>query len=150
VELTGELFLSTSSYTLINKIPIYRYIVLVFSQPEAYAAPAVPAAGGSVTKITYNEYTDGLGDLLAAVYFTVEVGQSTVAALSTSAVVGATTAASTSGAATGTSRVTTGTGSVTGSAASTTATTTNAAGKMGASFTGLAGVAALVGAVIFA
>jgi phosphatidylethanolamine-binding protein (PEBP) family uncharacterized protein len=135
----------------------HRYVVLVFAQPEAYSAPAVPASGGSVTRIRYNEYTDGLGaSPIAAVYFTVEVGTSTVQVSSTSAVSGATSATgSTAGSATGTGTGTTRpTGTASGTSASTTGTTTSTSSAMnlGSRLTGagVAGVAVFVAAALFA
>ncbi|KAG8917593.1 hypothetical protein FRC01_002350 [Tulasnella sp. 417] len=66
----------------------HRYTILLFQQPATFTAPATPAAGSSVTLIDFPAYVQAanLGNPVAGIYFTVEVGTSTVTASPTSAV----------------------------------------------------------------
>jgi hypothetical protein len=120
----------------------HRYTVLLYSQGSSFAAPATPAAGSSVQRIHLADYVKaaGFSDPVAASYFTVEVGTSTVTVESTSAVNTATlsVASSSSAAASGSASASasaSGSASATGSRTSSAATGTpttqpSGAGKM--------------------
>ncbi|KAJ7285583.1 phosphatidylethanolamine-binding protein [Mycena rebaudengoi] len=78
----------------------HRYVVLLYQQPSTFAAPAdlsdlVPG----VSKFDLNAYAkdSGLGNLVAATYFTVEVGTGTISIPATTPVNTATLTASKSG-----------------------------------------------------
>ncbi|KAJ7172736.1 phosphatidylethanolamine-binding protein [Mycena filopes] len=82
----------------------HRYVVLLYAQPTTFIAPA--GLTGGVQKFDLNAYVkdSGLGDIIAANYFTVEVGTNENSALpATSAVVTSTLAPAPSGAAGGSS-----------------------------------------------
>ncbi|KAG8954145.1 hypothetical protein FRC04_000365 [Tulasnella sp. 424] len=66
----------------------HRYTILLFAQPTTFTAPATPAAGSSVTMIDFPAYIKAanLGNPLAGIYFTVEVGTATVSPSPTTAV----------------------------------------------------------------
>jgi hypothetical protein len=73
----------------------HRYVVMLYAQPSTFTAPAAysqPNIG--VSTFDFNGYVkdSGLGPLVAANYFTVEVGTATVSVSATSAVVSSTLA----------------------------------------------------------
>jgi len=140
----------------------HRYVVLVYSQPPQFTAPAdLSAAGTPLGTFQVQEYVNstGLGALVAANYFTVEVGQATVSVPATTSVDPATvSAASTSSGpallSSGQSMMTT--GSMTGSSSMTggpsssgaSATTSpHAAGKVSVGAGALVGAIGVVGTI---
>jgi len=114
----------------------HRYTILLLPQPTDFTAPATPAAGSSVTMISFPDYLQAaqLGNPIAGNYFTVEVGTPTVSASATSAVNTATLQVASSAASGGASS------SVSHSAA---AATTTAAKKSGAEAISAKGFAAV-------
>ncbi|KAI5900023.1 PEBP-like protein [Schizophyllum commune H4-8] len=77
----------------------HRYVVLVYSQPEDFSPPQeLSQPGAAVEKYDFKSYVSDskLGDLLAANYFTVEAGTSTVTVSETSAVESSTLSAASS------------------------------------------------------
>ncbi|KAG8906795.1 hypothetical protein FRB99_006062 [Tulasnella sp. 403] len=129
----------------------HRYTLLVFAQPQSFAAPATPAAGSSVTMIDFPGYlkSANLGNPLAGNYFTVEVGTSTVTVSSTTAVNPATLAvpsASGSSAATGSASKS---ATATGSAASSSSTANAAVGAVKVSHGLALGVVSLIAGAFF-
>jgi len=98
----------------------HRYVVMVYAQPSGFTAPSAPTAFGAYN---FEDYISsaGLGDLVAANYFTVENGQATVTPSATSAVETSTlaaAAASTSNASASSSSSSSAASSVSGSASS--------------------------------
>ncbi|KAL1743279.1 phosphatidylethanolamine-binding protein [Schizophyllum fasciatum] len=82
----------------------HRYVVLVYSQPESFSPPSeLSQPGAAVEKYDFKKYVSdsGLGPLLAANYFTVEEGTSTVTVSETSAVESSTLSASSTGSGSG-------------------------------------------------
>jgi len=81
----------------------HRYVVLLYAQPTTFTA--VTGLTGGVQKFDLNAYVkeSGLGDIIAANYFTVEVGTDSTSLPVTSAVITSTLAAAPSGAANGAS-----------------------------------------------
>ncbi|KAG6909468.1 hypothetical protein DXG01_000454 [Tephrocybe rancida] len=90
----------------------HRYVIILYAQPDSFAAPVGLTEPTGVGLFTLNAYIkdSGLGALVAANYFTVEDGTATVSIPATSAVVSSTLVAASStpttsgkvGAATGT------------------------------------------------
>ncbi|TRM56622.1 phosphatidylethanolamine-binding protein [Schizophyllum amplum] len=106
----------------------HRYVVLVYAQPESFSPPSeLSQSGAAVEKYDFKNYvsSSGLGPLLAANYFTVEAGTSTVTVSETSAVESSTLSASATG-----SDTASGSGSATDSAADAAATNENGAASM--------------------
>jgi len=71
----------------------HRYVIMVFQQPSAFAAPAnlsTPGVAVSVFNLQGYITESKLGPLVAAIYFTVEVGTATVTIAPTSPVVSST------------------------------------------------------------
>lgn len=118
----------------------HRYTILLYQQPSNFTAPASPVANSGVHMIDLATYVQaaGLTGPLAGLYYTVEVGVSTVTVASTTAVNPSTIVVSTTLSSTGTA---TGT-----SSASTHTSSTGAAVKIGpaASLMGLFGAVALL------
>ncbi|KAJ6513846.1 phosphatidylethanolamine-binding protein [Mycena vitilis] len=78
----------------------HRYVVLLYAQPSQFAPPAnLSAPVDGVHKFDLNGYVkdSGLGDIVAANYFTVEVGTDSTSLPATSAVVTSTLASGASG-----------------------------------------------------
>ncbi|KAJ7940903.1 phosphatidylethanolamine-binding protein [Mycena leptocephala] len=82
----------------------HRYVVLLYAQPSTFKAPAdLSAPVDGVNKFDLNAYVkdSGLGDLVAANYFIVEVGTDPTSLPATSAVVTSTLASVTASGASG-------------------------------------------------
>ncbi|KAJ7684825.1 phosphatidylethanolamine-binding protein [Mycena polygramma] len=78
----------------------HRYVVLLYAQPSQFAPPAnLSAPVDGVHKFDLSGYVkdSGLGDIVAANYFTVEVGTDSTSLPATSAVVTSTLASGASG-----------------------------------------------------
>ncbi|KII88786.1 hypothetical protein PLICRDRAFT_92481 [Plicaturopsis crispa FD-325 SS-3] len=77
----------------------HRYVVMLYQQPSTFSPPAnLSQAGVPVSTFSLADYvkTSNLGPLVAATYFTVEVGTASASASPTSAVVTSTLASSAS------------------------------------------------------
>ncbi|KAF5365674.1 hypothetical protein D9758_003144 [Tetrapyrgos nigripes] len=84
----------------------HRYVIILFEQPSSFKAPAdLSQPNIGVSKFDLNAYVkdSGLGNIVAANYLTVEVGQSTLSLSATSPVQSSTLAPVTSGSSTGSS-----------------------------------------------
>ncbi|THU99377.1 PEBP-like protein [Dendrothele bispora CBS 962.96] len=67
----------------------HRYVIILYQQPDSFSAPSgLSEPNIGVDKFDLNAYVkdSGLGNIIAANYLTVEVGQSTVSVSATSAV----------------------------------------------------------------
>jgi phosphatidylethanolamine-binding protein (PEBP) family uncharacterized protein len=90
----------------------HRYVIILYQQPDSFAAPADLSQPIGVTRMDLGAYVkdSGLGSLVAANYITVEEGTATVSIPATSSVVSSTLAPASSG-------TVSGTGTTSGSAA---------------------------------
>ncbi|KAG6853704.1 hypothetical protein C0991_002240 [Blastosporella zonata] len=72
----------------------HRYVIILYSQPDSFQAPADLAEPTGVGLFVLDEYIkdSGLGPLVAATYFTVEDGTATVSVPATSSVISSTLA----------------------------------------------------------
>jgi hypothetical protein len=115
----------------------HRYVVILLQQPSSFSPPSDLQPNAGVAKFDFNGYVkqSQLGPIVAANYFTVEVGTSTTSISATSAVQSSTLASPSGLGATGTSASSSASASSTGSAK-------NAASRLQASATLL-----LVGAI---
>ncbi|CAD6576382.1 MAG: hypothetical protein TREMPRED_001670 [Tremellales sp. Tagirdzhanova-0007] len=107
----------------------HRYVILIYSQPSTFTAPAnLSTAGTPLGTFSFSDYvsSSGLGPLIAANYFQVEVGVATATVAATTSVNSATLA----GAASTSSASASGASGASGSAASgSTSTSTSKSGS---------------------
>ncbi|KAF5376533.1 hypothetical protein D9757_008288 [Collybiopsis confluens] len=119
----------------------HRYVVILMQQPASFSPPTDLQPNAGVAKFDFNGYVkqSQLGPIIAANYFTVEIGTSTVSISATSAVQSS-TLVSASG---------TGTSASSSASASSTGSAQNAAPVLEASITlFLLGVATIAGVLI--
>jgi len=82
----------------------HRYVILLYTQPDNFTAPANLPPGSAVSVFDFLDYVNAsnLGPLVAANYFTVEEGTATVSISPTAAVVSSTLLPTPSGTTSGT------------------------------------------------